>query len=174
MIVLAPNQARAWEEKSLQSGHRLKNLMREAVDGAWKNLQPFLPRPGSALVLVGPGHNGDDAVLLGIELKEAGWHVEYLLSRSPARRIHPDPQVKSKLWKKAVVWPAKPGHFLKAKGPRLVIDGILGLGATPPPRPAEGGLISWISQQKRGGDLFVAVDLPSGLHPANEIGRAHV
>lgn len=167
MIVLSPTQARAWEEKSLQSGHRLKNLMREAVDGAWKTLQPFLPHPGNALVLVGPGHNGDDAVLLGIELKEAGWHVEYLLSRSPARRIHPDPRVKSKLWKKAVVWPAKPDRFSKTAGPRLVIDGILGLGATPPPRPAEGGLISWISQQKRGGDFFVAVDLPSGLHPAN-------
>ena len=167
MNVLTPAQARTWEEKSLQTGHRLKDLMREAVDGAWKALQPFLPHPGTALILVGPGHNGDDAVLIGLELKEAGWEVEFLLSRSPGRRIHPDPRVKPKLWKKALVWPVKPLRFLEAKGPRLVIDGILGLGSTPPPRPAEGGLISWISQQKRGADLYVALDLPSGLDPAN-------
>lgn len=167
MIILSPSQARAWEEKSLQAGHRLKDLMRTAVEGAWKALRPFLPEPGIALILVGPGHNGDDAVLLGLELKEAGWDVEFLLSRSPTRRLHPDPRVKPKLWKKALVWPAKPKHFLETTGPRLVIDGILGLGATPPPRPAEGGLLSWISQQKKCCDLFVAIDLPSGLHPAD-------
>jgi len=167
MMVLNPTQAQAWEEKSLQNGHRIKDLMREAVDGAWKTLQPFLPNPGTALVLVGPGHNGDDAVLIGLELKKAGWHVEFLLSRSAGRRVHPDPRVKLKLWKKALVWPAKPPRFLETKGPRLVIDGILGLGATPPPRPAEGGVISWISQQKRDSDLYVALDLPSGLHPAD-------
>ena len=167
MTVLTPAQAQAWEEKSLQSGQRLKDLMREAVAGAWEALQPHLPNPGHALILVGPGHNGDDAVLLGLELKQAGWEVEFLLSRSPGRRIHPDSRVKPKLWKKALVWPAKPTLFLQAKGSRLVIDGILGLGATPPPRPAEGGLLSWISQQKKGSDLFVALDLPSGLHPAN-------
>ena len=167
MNVLSPIQARVWEEKSLQTGHRLKDLMREAVDGAWEALQPYLPNPGNALVLVGPGHNGDDAILLGLELKKAGWEVEFLLSRSPGRRTHPAPRVKAKLWKKALVWPAKPSFFLQAKGPRLVIDGILGLGATPPPRPAEGGLLSWISQQKGGSDLFVALDLPSGLHPSD-------
>lgn len=167
MIILSPAQARTWEEKSLQAGQRLKDLMREAVDGAWEALQPYLPHAGHALVLVGPGHNGDDAVLIGLKLKEAGWQVEFLLSRSPGRRVHPDSRVKPKLWKKALVWPAKPSQFLQAMGPRLVIDGILGLGATPPLRPAEGGLLSWISQQKRGSDFFVALDLPSGLHPAN-------
>ncbi|NDE84662.1 MAG: NAD(P)H-hydrate dehydratase [Verrucomicrobia bacterium] len=167
MNVLSPTQARAWEEKSLKTGHRLKDLMREAVDGAWKALQPFLPDPGQALVLVGPGHNGDDAVLLGLELKHAGWDVEFLLSRSPGRRVHPDPRVKPKIWKKALVWPVKPARFLQAQGPRLVVDGLLGLGATPPPHPAEGGILSWISQQKKGADLYAALDLPSGLHPAN-------
>lgn len=167
MNVLSPSQARTWEEKSLQAGHRLKDLMRSAVDGAWNTLQPVLPETGAALILVGPGHNGDDAVLLGLELKDAGWNVEFLLSRSPGRRSHPDPRVKPKLWKKALVWPAKPKQFLTTHGPRLVVDGILGLGATPPARPAEGGLLSWISQQKSGRDLYVAVDLPSGLHPAD-------
>jgi hydroxyethylthiazole kinase-like uncharacterized protein yjeF len=167
MIVLPPLLARTWEEKSLQAGARLKDLMRQAVDGALRELRPFLFKPGAALVLVGPGHNGDDAALLGIELKEIGWDVEFLLSRSPGRRIHPDPRVKPKLWKKALVWPRKPTLFLQTKGPRLVIDGILGLGATPPPRPAEAGMISWVSQQKRGADLYVALDLPSGLDPSD-------
>ena len=167
MIILPPLLARSWEEKSLQAGSRMKDLMRQAVDGALRELRPFLPKTGTALVLVGPGHNGDDALLLGLELKDLGWDVDFLLSRSPGRRVHPDPRVKPKHWKKALIWPAKPSRFLKSRTPRVVIDGILGLGSTPPPRPAEAALLSWISGEKRGADLYVAVDLPSGLHPTS-------
>ncbi len=165
MIVLLPAQARTWEEKSLQTGARMKDLMRQAVEGALAELQPFLPAPGTALILIGPGHNGDDAVLIGLELKDLGWQVDFLLSRPVGRRLHPDSRVKPKLWKKAAVWPAKPARFLQSPGPRLVIDGLLGLGSIPPPRPAEGGIISWVAQAKRAADLYVALDLPSGLHP---------
>ena len=165
MIVLTPAAARTWEEKSLQSGDRLKSLMRQAVDGALRELQPFLPRPSTALILVGSGHNGDDALLLGLELKDLGWDVDFLLSRAPGRRIHPDPRVKAKHWKKAILWPSKPARFLKTRAPRLVVDGLLGLGSTPPPRPTEAGILNWITSEKRGSDLYVALDLPSGLHP---------
>lgn len=166
MIVLPPQLARAWEEKSLQGGARLKNLMRPAVRGALRELQPFLPPPSIALILVGPGHNGDDAFLIGLELKELGWDVDFLLSRHFARRTHPDSRVKPKHWKKALLWPAPSSRFLKAPGPRVVIDALLGLGANPPPRPTEAALLRWISHEKRGSDLYVALDLPSGLHPA--------
>lgn len=166
MIVLTPAVARTWEEKSLQAGDRMKDLMRQAVDGALRELRPFLPQPSTALILVGSGHNGDDALLLGLELKELGWDVDFLLSHSPGRRTHPDPRVKAKHWKKATLWPAKPSRFLKTRTPRLVIDGLLGLGATPPPRPTEAGILNWITREKRRSDLYVALDLPSGLHPA--------
>ena len=167
MIVLPPQLARSWEEKSLQGGARIKDLMRQAVAGALRELQPFLPKPSTALILVGPGHNGDDAFLLGLELKELGWEVDFLLSRNPTRRTHPDSRVKPKHWKKALIWPAKSSRFLKTKAPRLVIDGLLGLGATPPPRPAEAAILNWISNEKRNSDLYVALDLPSGLNPTS-------
>ena len=166
MIVLSPTQARAWEEKSLREGARMKDLMRQVVTGALRELAPYLPQPGHALFLVGPGHNGDDAVLLALELKELGWKTELLLSRAPGKRIHPDPRVKAKVWKKALVWPAKPEGFLKATGPRLVVDGLLGLGSVPPPRPPETAILNWIAKERCGTDLFVALDLPTGLHPA--------
>jgi NAD(P)H-hydrate epimerase len=166
MIVLSPAQARAWEEKSLREGARMKDLMRQAVEGALREIRPHLPSPGHALFLVGPGHNGDDAVLLALELKELGWKTELLLSRAPGKRLHPDPRVKAKVWKKALVWPAKPAEFLKARGPRLVVDGLLGLGAVPPPRPPETAILNWITKERRGTDLFVALDLPTGLHPS--------
>ncbi|MEY5063125.1 MAG: hypothetical protein RLZZ112_1089 [Verrucomicrobiota bacterium] len=166
MIVLSPAQARAWEEKSLREGMRMKGLMRQAVEGALHEILPYLPSPGHALFLVGPGHNGDDAVLLALELKELGWKTELLLSRAPGKRTHPDPRVKAKVWKKALVWPAKPEAFLQARGPRLVIDGLLGLGAVPPPRPPESAILNWVAKERRGADLFVALDLPTGLHPS--------
>lgn len=166
MIVLSPAQARAWEEKALREGTRMKDLMRQAVTGALQELLPHLPKPGHALFLVGPGHNGDDAVLLAMELRELGWKTELLLSRAPGKRIHPDPRVKTKVWKKALVWPAKPEGFLRANGPRLVVDGLLGLGAVPPPRPPETAILNWIAKERRGPDLFLALDLPTGLHPA--------
>ena len=166
MIVLSPAQARTWEEKSLREGARMKELMRQAVKGALREIRPYLPNCGHALFLVGPGHNGDDAVLLALELKELGWKVELLLSRAAGQRTHPDPRVKAKVWKKALVWPAKPQGFLQAPGPRLVVDGLLGLGAVPPPRPPETAILNWVGKEKRGTDLFVALDLPTGLHPA--------
>ena len=166
MIVLSPAQARTWEEKSLREGARMKDLMRQAVAGALREIRPHLPQPGHALFLVGPGHNGDDAVLLALELKELGWKTELLLSRAPGKRVHPDPRVKAKVWKKALVWPAKPAAFLAASGPRLVVDGLLGLGAVPPPRPPEAAILQWIAKERRGPDLCVALDLPTGLHPA--------
>ena len=166
MIILPPDLARTWEEKSIQAGARIKDLMRQAIAGALPQLTPFLPSPSVALILVGSGHNGDDAVLLGLELKDLGWSVEYLLSRPVGRRLHPDSRIKPKLWKKAIVWPAKPSRFLQTQGPRLVIDGLLGLGSIPPPRPAEGAILTWVAQEKRAADLYVAIDLPSGLHPA--------
>ena len=52
MIILPPLLARSWEEKSLQAGARMKDLMRQAVDGALRELRPFLPKTGTALVLV--------------------------------------------------------------------------------------------------------------------------
>ena len=166
MIVLPPDLARTWEERGIQAGARIKDLMRQAIAGALPELTPFLPAPSVALILVGAGHNGDDAVLLGLELKDLGWSVEYLLSRPVGRRLHPDSRIKPKLWKKAIVWPAKPSRFLQTQGPRLVIDGLLGLGSIPPPRPAEGAILTWVAQEKRAADLYVAMDLPSGLHPA--------
>lgn len=166
MIVLSPAQARTWEEKSLREGARMKDLMRQAVDGALREIRPHLPTPGQALFLVGPGHNGDDAVLLALALKGLGWKTELLLSRTPGKRHHPDPRVKAKVWKKALVWPAKPEQFLKASGPRLVVDGLLGLGAVPPPRPPETAILNWIAKERRGTDLLVALDLPTGLHPS--------
>ena len=166
MIILPPAQARTWEEKSLREGARMKDLMRQAVSGTLREILPFLPAPGHALFLVGPGHNGDDAALLALELKELGWKTELLLSRAPGKRIHPDPRVKAKVWKKALVWPAKPEAFLQAGGPRLVVDGLLGLGAVPPPRPPETAILNWIAKERRGSDCFVALDLPTGLHPA--------
>lgn len=166
MIVLSPAQARAWEEKSLREGARMKDLMRQAVSGALREIQPLLPARGHALFLVGPGHNGDDAVLLAWEMRELGWEVELLLSRAPGKRVHPDPRVKAKVWKKALVWPAKPEGFLGATGPRLVVDGLLGLGAVPPPRPPETAILNWIARERRPTDLFVALDLPTGLHPS--------
>ncbi len=166
MIVLSPAQARTWEEKSLREGARMKDLLRQAVDGALREIRPHLPTPGQALFLVGPGHNGDDAVLLALALKGLGWKTELLLSRTPGKRHHPDPRVKAKVWKKALVWPAKPEQFLKASGPRLVVDGLLGLGAVPPPRPPETAILNWIAKERRGTDLLVALDLPTGLHPS--------
>ena len=111
MIVLTPAVARTWEEKSLQAGDRMKDLMRQAVDGALRELRPFLPQPSTALILIGSGHNGDDALLLGLELKELGWNVDFLLSHSPGRRTHPDPRVKAKHWKTAIPTPDRGRNF---------------------------------------------------------------
>ncbi|AZI58657.1 NAD(P)H-hydrate dehydratase [Nakamurella antarctica] len=118
--------------------------------------------PGSrALLLVGGGNNGGDALVAGTILRRRGVAVTAFLANP--KQVHE----------------AALAQFLKAGGrvvvgmentsvatlfgrADVIIDGLVGIGATPPLRPAAAALVELANATSA---YKVAVDIPSGVHP---------
>src|SRR3954464_3361307 len=70
---------RAAEEAAFASGVEVEALMERAGAGVAAGVRKFFPRAGRAIVFVGKGHNGGDALVAAARLKEAGWKIDLRL-----------------------------------------------------------------------------------------------
>ena len=125
------------------------------------------PREIAALIYVGRGHNGGDALVVACALREAG-------ARVTLRLAHPADNLATLTARMLARVPHEvPREFIDPEGvpagPRehvdLVIDGLLGLNATGPLRPAERAACRELNNLRRSrvAARVVALDLPSGL-----------
>jgi hydroxyethylthiazole kinase-like uncharacterized protein yjeF len=160
-------QIRAAEEPLLAAG---EPLMQRAAAALARELWLLLPadRPGSVLLLVGPGNNGGDALFAGAELAAAGVDVTVLPT---ADRMHEDGQAaieKSGARMLSVDTNTDVAASI-ASNCDIIVDGILGTGTSASPalrgraRDIVAAILSVLSRKKP--PLVVAVDLPSGVHP---------
>ena len=117
------------------------------------------PLPGRTVVLlVGPGNNGGDALYAGAMLRRHGCTVAAVLALP--NRAH---QAGLMALRRAG------GRILGPEDPRLprlvgsadaVVDGLLGLGATPPLRPP---MVHLVELAATANGWRIAIDLPSGV-----------
>ena len=128
-----------------------------------------------AVLLVGTGNNGGDALLAGALLASAGASVTAILVGATA---HARGLAKLREAGGAVVSgtagsePASAAAAGLMEGANLVVDGIVGLGATPGLREPAASLVAAIPASV----TVLAVDLPSGLDAdsgAADLGSAH-
>ncbi|WP_051265266.1 NAD(P)H-hydrate dehydratase [Nakamurella lactea] len=136
-----------------------------------------LPRPlpgRRVLLLVGSGNNGGDALFAGALLRRRGVAVTALLA-DPAK-AHPAGLGAFRRAGGRVVDAAEPGPVATFAGViedtftfggdfvgvDLVIDGLVGIGARPPLRPAAARLARLTGNSRA---EVLAVDLPSGIDP---------
>src|SRR3954454_15115867 len=70
---------RAAEEAAFARGVEVEELMDRAGAGVSAAVRKFFPQPGRAIVFVGKGHNGGDALVAAACLKEAGWEIDLRL-----------------------------------------------------------------------------------------------
>ncbi|QEW02802.1 NAD(P)H-hydrate epimerase [Microbacterium lushaniae] len=119
--------------------------------------------PGALLVLAGGGDNGGDALYAAAEIATPRQPVDIVLTSD---RAHRD-ALASALSAGAVLRSA--GEMRERAGEYTVIlDGILGIGASADPRlrGVARAVVERLLPTVRGGEASViAVDLPSGLHP---------
>jgi NAD(P)H-hydrate epimerase len=160
-------QIRAAEEPLLAAG---VPLMQRAASALARELWLLLPpdRPGSVLLVVGPGNNGGDALFAGAELAAMGTDITVLPTTD---RMHDEGR--------AAVEEAG-GRMLSAdttadvaasvaRNSDVIVDGILGTGTSGSPalrghaREIVTAILPVLSGKKH--PLVVAVDLPSGVHP---------
>lgn len=155
---------RAAEEAAFAGGVEVEALMDRAGAGVAKSVQKFFPRTGRAIVFVGKGHNGGDALVAAARLKEAGWDVDL-------RLIFPEENLAELTGKKLTECGrdlfVPTGASVGAQRPLphlIVLDGLLGLGAKHLLREPVRTAAQEINRLRREEQAFVfAVDMPTGL-----------
>jgi hydroxyethylthiazole kinase-like uncharacterized protein yjeF len=147
------------EQQLFASGLPVEALMEKAALAVSRRLLeqhgPRLRQSG-ARVLVGPGHNGGDGLVIARELHLAGIAVAIW---SPFERHKPltEAHLRHGQWLGLERLAEPP----EAGGSALWIDALLGSGQRRPPEPAIEALLA--ERQQRRPQQLLAVDVPTGL-----------
>jgi hydroxyethylthiazole kinase-like uncharacterized protein yjeF len=147
---------RAAEQAAFASGVEVEALMDRAGAGVAAAVRQFFPCAGKAIIFVGKGHNGGDALVAATCLKQAGWEIDL-------RLIFPEEDcaelTRKKLaeCEKDLSVPTRASHL-------IVLDGLLGLGAKHLLREPVRTAAQEINRLRREQSAFVfSIDLPTGL-----------
>ncbi|OGO42815.1 MAG: hypothetical protein A2Z04_02080 [Chloroflexi bacterium RBG_16_57_9] len=167
MKVVTAEEMRHIERASDAAGHTYAMMMEQAGAAVARTVQEAMAGPDSAvLVLVGPGNNGGDGLVTARNLHDAGARVTVYTWR---RDTPEDPNFQAVVERHIPLQTAEEdpnfGHLrAKLAGTEIVVDGLLGTGAS---RPIEGllkELLDVFRQVRREDSLIVAIDLPTGLN----------
>lgn len=109
------------------------------------------------VLLIGPGNNGGDALFAGARLRRRGAAVTAV---SVLGTPHAGGLAELRRWGGVAVELDAAELVMSHRDVHLVVDGILGIGGRPGLPDAVSELVS---QLRRRGATFVAVDLPSGV-----------
>ena len=137
-------------------------LMQAAAAAAFRRLVKICPEPSAILVLCGAGNNGGDGYLIAANAKRHGIHV-HCIAVAPTEKLTGDAR---KAWQKAqadgveVQLPGSDGSGLPFGEVDLIVDAMLGTGATGAPREPFAGIIERCNQVAT---PVMAIDVPSGL-----------
>lgn len=161
MPAYTADAVRAAERPLIDAG---EPLMRRAAAALARVAFAALEETGGAtLVLAGAGDNGGDALYAAAELAAAGHDVDVVLTSD---RVHREALGEAltagATLRGAGELCARPGGYA------LVLDGILGIGASADARlrgVARGVVESLLPVVRAAGVTVIAVDIPSGLHP---------
>lgn len=120
---------------------------------------------GRVCVHAGPGNNGGDALVVARRLRER-FHAVDLVLHADAGRLPPDAAAALAAWTAAGGRCHAPDATLAP--PRLVVDGLFGLGLR---RPLEGAQARAVDLMQATGAPVLSLDVPSGLDPDTGIVR---
>lgn len=160
-VAYTADAIRAAEAPLLAAG---RPLMREAARALAAVVADELDRtPGPVLVLAGSGDNGGDALFAAADTARSGTRVDIVLTRDRVHREALDAALAAgaRLRDASAICATESDHV-------LVLDGILGIGASADPRlrgTARAVVEALLPAVVEGRVRVVAVDVPSGLHP---------
>ena len=158
-MILTSQQMKAAEEAAFHGGGTPEGLMEIAGEGIAKSIIQFFPQAGTVVAYCGKGNNGGDALVAARHLGERGWRVVLRLA-APADELASLARRNLELLRDADIHQGVP----QTSGSLVLLDGLMGIGATGAPRGVVSELIDEINLvRKERGASTVAVDLPSGL-----------
>jgi len=149
---------RAAENAAFARGVTAEALMDQAAEGIARTVSCFFPAPGLCIVFAGKGNNAGDAFASAELLQDSGWEIDLRLAF--AEKDLGDLARKKLASLRQRAKPALPNRT----GLSVILDGLLGLGATPPLREPVRTACREINRLRRSENAFVvALDLPTGL-----------
>lgn len=161
-MIVTCHQMQQLEEAAFARGISAEALMDEAGRGIADVVRQFFPKPGLLVLYLGKGNNAGDALVAARELLKDGWRVAARLSGAPDE-IKPLPR---KHWQALATDVSSQAEAAWARhhGPLVLLDGLLGIGATGPLRGSLRTLAAEMNQLRRTHHAAtVAMDIPSGL-----------
>ncbi|MGF1481742.1 MAG: NAD(P)H-hydrate dehydratase [Cyanophyceae cyanobacterium] len=155
-VVVSAEQMRSLEERVFEAGMPVAALMEKAAALCARRIQELYPSRLRVGVLVGPGNNGGDALVVARELHLQGYPVTLFrplakLKELPAHHF----QYAQSL--------GIPGND-KIDGLQncaLIVDGLFGVGLT---RSLSGNIAEAVNQLNDWALPVISIDLPSGIH----------
>ncbi|MEG3438590.1 NAD(P)H-hydrate dehydratase [Pannus brasiliensis CCIBt3594] len=157
-IAVTADEMRRVEERIFLAGMPVAALMEKAAGMVARRIQELYPRvsTGSVGVLVGPGHNGGDALVVARELHFAGYRV---VVHCPFDRLKDLTAQHAQYVKNLGI------EFLETREPlrdcSLLIDGLFGFGLE---RALTGKIAELVDEINGWGKSIVSIDIPSGIH----------
>lgn len=154
--VVTAKEAAERDAATIASGTPSRTLMQRAGRGAAiVILERFASRLSEgAIVFTGPGNNGGDGWVVARALAEAGVSVVVEESVPPKT---PDAIAEKESAGKVIGPPSR------KSGAGIVIDALLGTGASGEPRGAIADAVRRIGELRESGAAVVALDVPSGV-----------
>ena len=150
----------AIETRLFDAGFPVAALMEKVAGRIAQWIQHWLsqqtPNPPHLGVLVGPGHNGGDALVVARELWFQGYPISIyrpLDKAKPLTQAHFD-------YATSLGIPIL-DRWQDLQDCQVIVDGLFGFGQT---RPIEGklaDLLTWVNQQPQ---QRLSIDIPSGIH----------
>ena len=152
--VVSVAEMRAAEASAFARGISPEALMEAAGAGIARAVEKFFPRRGHCVVFAGKGHNAGDAFVAARHLQHRGWTAEVRLAFP--QESFADRALENFLRLEPAADPNR--------GPVIVLDGLLGIGAALPLRDPIRSACREINRLRREENAFVvALDLPTGL-----------
>ncbi len=157
-VIVSAEQMRAIEGRIFSAGMPVPALMEKAAGLCFRKIQELYPSEQYAKVgiIVGPGHNGGDALVIARELYFAGYTV---IIYCPLIKV-----------KELTASHSKYAHSLGIPFSEeieplqkcdLILDGLFGFGLT---RSLSGKLAKAVKQVNSWSQPIVSIDIPSGIH----------
>jgi len=146
------------ESRVFAAGMPVAALMEKVGGLLTQRIQALYPRSQAAHVgiLVGPGHNGGDALVIARELHFRGYAVTLY---QPLTKLKELTQHHAQ-YATSLDIPCS-DQFTPLETCDLLIDGLFGFGLT---RPLEGAIADAVSQINQWKQPVLSIDLPSGIH----------
>jgi len=166
-MFLTPQQMRDTEEAAFARGVSAERLMDQAGAHIAGAVTQFSPEPGVLFGFVAKGHNGGDVLAAAPHLIAAGWEVTIILI-SPIDKFRPLTRKKLDALPHGTDVRTAPLEIsncpIRPGRPVVVLDGLLGTGASGPLRPEYFSACQQINQIRTHHHATTfAIDMPSGL-----------